>query len=123
MFLMGEDKFLNGVRDYFNAFGWGNGTIDDFLGKMQLYFFNSKFTLDDWKQSWLLTPSLNEVSVGWSPSDSSPKAVLTIKQDYYAATYPVLRYHKTKVAFFYDDASRDPDVFEVLITPNAVTNF
>lgn len=34
MFLMGEDNFFKGLKDYFVSFAWRNGTIDDFLGKM-----------------------------------------------------------------------------------------
>ena len=46
MFLMGEDNFFKGLKDYFDAFGWKNGAIDDFLGCMQTYFTLPDFTLD-----------------------------------------------------------------------------
>jgi aminopeptidase N len=63
MNLMTEANFFLGVQEYFRDFGWKNGTIDDFLGKMSKQFTIPDFTLDDWKKSWLLTPSLNVVSV------------------------------------------------------------
>jgi aminopeptidase N len=113
------DNFFSGVRDYFSEFGWKNATIDDFLGKMQAYFENTSFTLDDWKDSWLLTPSLNTGYVEWDPSDASPKATLTIHQDFYSSVYPFLRYHKTRVALFYPDTTYD--VIDVMLAPSSST--
>jgi aminopeptidase N len=88
MFLMGEEPFFLGVKDYFDAFGWSNGTIDDFLGKMQTHFDNPNFTLNDWKQSWLLTPSLNTMEIEWDSSITTTPATLKIKQNYYTPVYP-----------------------------------
>jgi len=119
MFLMGEDNFFKGVQDYFNEFGWKNATIDDFLNKMQKYFTITDFTLDDWKESWLLTPSLNTVSIEWDNTDLSDSATLTIRQNYYTDVYPTLRYHKTRVAFFKSDGTYD--VKDILLTPTPTT--
>ena len=38
MFLMGEHNFFKGVQDYFKDLKFENGTIDDFLTKMQKYY-------------------------------------------------------------------------------------
>ena len=45
LFLMGEDNFLKGLTDYFTKFAWSNGTIDDFLNSMSLYFFDPNIAL------------------------------------------------------------------------------
>lgn len=119
MFLMTKENFLKGLNDYFKAYEWKNTTIDDFLGKMQPYFNIKDFTLDDWKNSWLLTPSLNTVSIEWDPTNLSPDATFTIKQECYTDVYPTLRYHQTRVALFKDDCTYD--VLDVLITPTPTT--
>lgn len=66
-----------------------------------------------------MAPSLNTVSVIFDPSDISEEATLTIKQDWYTEVYRTLRYHKTRVAFFKEDASYD--VIDVLLTPTQIT--
>lgn len=86
---------------------------------MQKYFTIQTFTLDEWKKSWLLAPSLNTVSVDFDPSDISDEATLTIHQDWYTEVYQTLRYHKTRVALFKEDATYD--VLDVLLTPSATT--
>lgn len=37
-FIMGETNFFKGVTDYFTEFAWKNGTINDFLAKMEPYY-------------------------------------------------------------------------------------
>jgi aminopeptidase N len=48
-FLMGEDNFFKGLKDYFVIYGYKNATVKDFLDCMSNYFYNSDFTLDDWR--------------------------------------------------------------------------
>lgn len=56
-------------------FYWNNGTIDDFLSKMQTYFDPEiGFTLMNWKESWLLNPSLNIISIDWDPQNLNSNA-------------------------------------------------
>lgn len=51
VFLMGENNFFSGVTDYFNKFGWSNGTIDDFIASIEPYFESPdpEYTLTIWK--------------------------------------------------------------------------
>jgi len=63
MFLMQENKFFLGLQDYFKTFGFKNATIDDFIGCMSTYFSNPEFTLYDWEEMWILTPSLNVITI------------------------------------------------------------
>lgn len=55
----------------------------------------------------------------FDPNDISEEATLTIKQKSQTSFYPTLRYHKTRVAFFKEDATYD--VLDVLLTPTATT--
>lgn len=49
LFLMSEDKFFAGIQEYFKAFEWQNGTINDLLNFLQKHFTNSELTLQHWK--------------------------------------------------------------------------
>lgn len=79
---MGENNFMQGVTAYFNQFGWSNGTIDDFLGQMEPFFTSPTpdYTLQVWKEMWLLTASLNVLTIDWNPQSSGPNATLTVTQ-------------------------------------------
>jgi aminopeptidase N len=101
VFIMTEAKFFSGVQDYFKAFAWSNGTIDDFLAAMSKYFTKpaADYSLDLWKQMWLLEPSLDVLSVEWDPSDISTTAPIKFRQAPFSSAYPLLRYHKINVAF------------------------
>ena len=59
-----------------------------------------KYTLDVWKQTWLLTPSLNSLAVTWSPNNTSVDSTLTVVQTDYSTDYQQLRYHYINIAFF-----------------------
>lgn len=74
---------------------------------MSKYFENKDFTLDEWQQSWLLTPSVNVLTATWDPSDKKANATITIHQTYFAPEYPLLRYHKLNIALFKEDNTYD----------------
>lgn len=109
MYIMGEDNFFKGVTQYFNLYIWSNGTIDNFLSAMSIDFVdpspNKNYSLDLWKQDWLLTPSLNVVTINWNPDSTSSTATLTINQDPFTEDYPTLRLHMVNIAFFKADGS------------------
>lgn len=86
-FLMGSTNFFKGVTDYFNKFPFGNGTIDDFLACVSPYYTNPdpNYTLEVWKQMWLLTSSLNVLTSEWDPLSTSPTSTLTIRQTNYSS--------------------------------------
>lgn len=100
-YIMGEANFLNGLKSYFAKFAWSNGTTDDFLTALQPYFKPgiADYTMDKWKNDWLLTPSLNVYQADWNPSDTTSSAILKITQSNYSKTQGTLRYHKIRVAF------------------------
>jgi hypothetical protein len=54
---------------------------------------------------WLLTPSLNVITVNWDSTDTTTSATLTINQSNFTASLPLLRYHKVNIAYFYSDAT------------------
>ena len=56
---------------------------------------------------WLLSPSLNVLTVDWDSSDISTSAKLTIHQSNFNEKYALLRYHKVTIAFFREDGTFD----------------
>lgn len=65
MCLIGEKEFSISLSNYFHRFEWSNASIDDFLEEMSYNFKETMFTLDEWKQMWLMTASLNVFRVDW----------------------------------------------------------
>ena len=66
VFLMGQANFFKGLQSYFVKYPWKNTTIDEFLAELSPFFPTKyPFTLDEWKQIWILEPSLNILTVEW----------------------------------------------------------
>ena len=99
MFLIGEANFARGVQSYMDRFRWSNATILDLLEDLRPYF-PSEVSVDDWKTTWLESPSLNVIGSIWSTADTSASATLTIKQIPFASEFSTVRWHKFEVAFF-----------------------
>lgn len=125
MFLMGETNFFLGVTAYFNEFKWSNATIDNFLTHMKDFYIPPvpEYTLDLWKQTWLLTASLNVLAADWDSTSVDPKATLTINQIAFTPDYPILRYHMINVAFFYADGSYSTQKVLVLNTAKTTLTY
>ena len=87
-FLINDTNFFNGVKSYLGQFGFKNATIDDFFTAMTPFFKPtptiSDYTIANWKQDWILTPSLNVLNVSWDPSITVGNADLTITQTPYS---------------------------------------
>ena len=121
MFLMGEDNFSHALADYFYRFEWDNATIDDFLESMSKYFHLQEFTLQQWKNEWLETASLNQFTLDWKPSQEAGAEIeFKITQSAYCSAHPRLRYHKTEVALF-NAKGQVVDTISHLFTPTATT--
>lgn len=54
---------------------------------------------------WLLTASLNVLTITWDPQSTDAAAILTINQTAFSVDYSTLRYHMVNVAFFKADGS------------------
>ena len=98
LFLMGEDNFSKSLSSYFKRFEWSNATIDDFLKELENNFHEKEFTLEQWKQMWLMTASLNVFEVSWQQKDN--KITLNIKQGNNCEKHNTLRYRRAEIALF-----------------------
>ena len=65
-FLVGEDGFRDGLRNYFKKYAFKNTTREDFIAEIAA---TSKVDLKKWTQAWLQTAGLNRVRAKWSCKD------------------------------------------------------
>ena len=86
-----------------DRFRWSNATILDLLQDLTPYF-PAQIPVNEWKTTWLESPSLNVIGSVWNPSDMTPSATLKLKQGPFTSQYNTLRWHKFKVAFFDQNA-------------------
>lgn len=94
MFLVGEENFSAGLKNYFDRFSWGNATIDDFLQDLEPFFPSAIVSLEVWKTTWLETPSLNVFEAIWDPASTSSTATLSLYQSAFTPKYSTLRCHQ-----------------------------
>ena len=132
-YLITDTRFFNGVKKYLTDFGFKNATIDDFITSMSAYFIPSPaiagYTIQNWRDTWLLTPSLNVLVPSWDPTITSGNADLTITQLPYDNKYPTLRYHKIIVTYVKTNGTYNNqsvlvnNVTETKVTYNAANNY
>ena len=58
---IGDEAFLEGIRQYLGDHSFGNGTLADFLGAMEAA---SGQPLADWSRAWLETAGVDRIEVG-----------------------------------------------------------
>jgi aminopeptidase N len=109
IYLLGEEKFRNGLREYLKHFSFAVSTWQDFLHFMQA---ESTLDLKRWSHDWLQTAGVNTVSVEPSYSEKQLKS-LRIKQ-FASQKHPVLRTHKMRVALYQDHPKTPMLPFEIL---------
>lgn len=68
------------------------------MEELSYNFHEKEFTLEQWKQMWLMTASLNVFEVDWQQKDK--KVILNVKQGYNTKKHTTLRYRRAEVALF-----------------------
>jgi aminopeptidase N len=66
---VGEDRFLEGLRQYFNRFAWGNSDLEGLLGELSAA---SGRDLEAWSREWLLSAGVNTLSLQVSTGRRRP---------------------------------------------------
>ena len=69
-YLVGRTNFSLALQRYFDRFAWSNATILDLLADMQPYL-PAEVNMNEWRTTWLETPSLNVFEAMWDSSDKS----------------------------------------------------
>ena len=94
-FLLGDEVFRQGVRDYLAANAWSNTELEDFIGAMANAADRS---LDAWTERWLYQAGLNSIQASYACEDGRIES-FTLQQTA-PEDHPTLREQRTQVALY-----------------------
>ena len=94
-YLVGPDKFREGVSAYLKRHAYDNTTIDDFLSAIAE---SADMDLTDWAASWLNQPGTNSVSVQYTCEENHVSSLILHQQA--PVDWPTLRTHRTQLGLY-----------------------
>lgn len=103
---VGEEEFLQGVRQYFAKHAWGNTELNDLLTELSTA---SGRDLSGWTHEWLETAGVNTLLPEFTLSDDGTYASFAVRQLPPMAPpglEPILRSHRIAIGL-YDDSQDD----------------
>ena len=100
-FLLGDEVFRQGIRDYLAANAWANTELEDFTGALGTA---ADRNLDGWTQRWLYEAGLNTVELDYLCEDGALKSMTLLQSA--PEDYPTLREQRTILAFYQLDGER-----------------
>ena len=92
----GQDNFLAGVRDYFAAHAWGNATLGDLLGSLEMA---SGRNLASWSRAWLETAGVNTLRPQFETGADGRFTSFRVLQEA-PPSHPQLRPHRIAVGLY-----------------------
>ena len=95
-YLLGDDKFRDGVRLYLKAHAYGNAEEKDFFGAISRA---SGADLDGWTREWLETAGVNTVRADFQCGADGKTSSFALIQPA-PADHPALRRHRADVALY-----------------------
>ena len=100
-FFLGEEKFREGLRLYFERYALGNTELADFMGTLSEA---SGQNLSEWQQLWLETPGMNGVEASWDCVEDARSGRRVISR-FTLVQSPsewsgVLRPHRTRIGLY-----------------------
>lgn len=115
VFLIGEDNFKKGLKDYFTKYAEKNTELKDFMGSLQNY---TKEDLSQWTEFWLRSAGLNGIAATPVCEKGSLKSVSFVQS--IVSGDEKMRPHKTKVALWTENKiTSEPDhIFELRYSEN-----
>ena len=102
-FLIGKQRFSDNLKSYFDKYGWGNATLENFLEEISRNDGESEekkhkaYDLKFFNQEWIEKAGLNQIEAKWDPSVQGKQQIQFI-QTPALLEHPTLRYHKLKLA-------------------------
>jgi aminopeptidase N len=93
---VGRDNFLAALRRYFDAHAWGNATLHDLLGALEV---TSGRDLSGWSKQWLETAGVNTVRPDYQTGPDGTITRFAVRQEA-PASHPVLRTHRIAVGLY-----------------------
>ncbi len=94
-FLIGEEKFRDGIRIYLARHRDGNTSLEDFIDALGEAAGQD---LTEWGKEWLYTPGVNTIQAEYSCSDGLVSAFALTQAA--PADYPVLRTQRVQVGLY-----------------------
>ena len=99
---VGEDEFLQGVREYFAKHAWGNTELTDLLTELSAA---SGRDLSDWTSQWLETAGVNTLLPDFDLNTDGTYARFAVTQlppTSPAGLEPILRSHRIAIGLYSD---------------------
>ena len=93
---VGEDAFIEGLRDHFQRHAWGNAELADFLDALE---GPSGRALGSWSKSWLETAGVATLSARIDTDDDDVMTAVEIAQVAPSA-HPTLRPHRLGIGLY-----------------------
>ncbi|MDX6285861.1 MAG: aminopeptidase [Frankiales bacterium] len=111
---VGQDEFLDGVRDYFQKHAWGNTSLDDLLEALEE---TSGRDLSSWSKEWLETAGVNTLRAHFETDDNDSYTAFAVMQEA-PEQHPTLRSHRIAIGLYdlTDDGLVRRDRVEIDIT-------
>lgn len=96
-FVVGEDNFRAGLRNYMQKFQFSNATFDDLITELNA---ETEHDMHEWANSWVKTAGLNEVEPVITASAEGLIERFEIVQTPALSQHPTLRSHKILVELY-----------------------
>ncbi len=97
---VGLEPFMQGLRQYFKDFAFGNSEFDDLLTALET---SSGRELHGWAQEWLQTAGVNTLSAEFELAEDGTYSSFSVRQTAHP-DWPTLRRHRIGIGW-YDDTS------------------
>ncbi|MGI9017209.1 MAG: aminopeptidase N [Euzebya sp.] len=98
---VGNDAFMQGLRNYFRAHEWDNATLSDFLGALEAV---SGRDLTQWSAKWLQTAGVATLSATIDTDEQDIMTSVAIEQEVLDG-YPTIRPHRLRIGSYNRDGS------------------
>lgn len=93
---VGQDKFMEGVREYFGKHAWSNTELSDLLVELEKA---SGRDLKEWSAQWLETAGVNTLRPAIEYDDAGAITSFAVQQSA-VAEYPAIRPHRLAIGFY-----------------------
>ncbi len=93
---VGQDKFMQGVREYFGKHAWSNTELSDLLVELERA---SGRDLGEWSAQWLETAGVNTLRPEISSDDDGVITSFVVQQTA-VEDYPTIRSHRLAIGFY-----------------------
>lgn len=93
---VGQDRFMEGVREYFGKHAWSNTELSDLLVELEKA---SGRDLGEWSAQWLETAGVNTLRPAIEYDDDGAIASFAVLQSA-VPEYPTIRSHRLAIGFY-----------------------